>query len=213
MPNFHLDTLDRRAYNDSIEALGSDRSVGFARVAREWWDRHFSWKTHGCVVLCDETGNHLSYIFYVIDRYREYLTIHNIFTPECHRRQGHARTLLSAIFAHAGETQVERFRLSCVPQSLEFYTTLGFIYWGVNSVGDFYCDLPLPDTGLEGVAHMVEAHDDTVLLGSHMRQIRGKVHGNASELSDDRHDRYEAGREFLGGDYRYDTLMEIAEAA
>ncbi len=209
MTTYHLVSLDRKAYSDSIAALGNDKSVGFARLARSWWDRHFSWKAQGCIALADEKGTHLSYIFYKIDRYREYLTIHNLFTPFRYRRKGHAQALLSRIFARAGKAHVRRFRLASVPQSLPFYSSQGFVYWGVNTEGDFYCDLPLPEEGLEGVPGMVKRCNDAELAGERIEQIIGRVGSNETDLTEIQHERFEAGCDFLGENYRHDALMQL----
>jgi len=207
MPTFSLISLDRNAYNDSIARLGADRSLGFARQARDWWDRHFSWKAHNCIVLTDGEGRHLSYIFYIIDRYREYLTIHNIFTPFLYRRHGYAKELLSLVFKKACGEHVRRFKMFSVPQSLEFYDSLGMIYWGVDVQGDYYCNLPMPDEGLEGVHDMVERCDSSELIGNSFETIYGKVHDNQTHLSDAKQQTYDERCDFLGTGYRYDALM------
>lgn len=207
MPLCHLEHLDREAYSASIAKIDDPKSAGFARLARNWWDRHFSWKSQGCIVLADEEGSHLSYLFYKIDRYREYLTIHNLFTPRPHRRRGYARELLRRIFKRACGEHVRRFRMASVPQSLDFYLSMGMVYWGVNSQGDYYCDLPLPEEGLDGVENMVRDYGTAELVGGSFDTIYTKVGGNEKLLSEDQRLAFESDRMKLSDGYMYDALI------
>ncbi len=207
MEHFHLKSLDRQAYINSIETIPDTRSIGFANMALRWWDRHFNWKIDGCIVLCDEKARHLSYIFYKIDGYKEYITIHNLFTPKSLRRNGYAKRLLSMVFDEANTQYVKRFKLSCVSQSLDFYMTLGLIYWGVTSAGDYYCDLPLPREGLEHLEDMIEASSLEQLLGRHCQKIRKKVEGNDLMSDFDQQELYRSDTQKLSEHYRLSALM------
>ena len=213
MPEYHLLHLDRNAYKASVAQIGDAKTRGFARLSMEWWDRHFSWRTHGCVVLADSDEHHLCYIFYKIDRYREYLTIHNIFTPLSQRRNGYAHTLLAMVFRRAIEVHVDRFRLASVPQSLDFYLALGFIYWGLNSAGDYYCDLPIPDGGLDELDAMIGRMDSSELLGNRRDAVYAKVHGNEGDLDKSQQQRYGSDKKKMGSHYRLGTLEGLQEEA
>ena len=209
MPDYRLIHLDRNAYKASVAKIADPRTRGFAKLSLEWWDRHFSWRVHGCVVLADETGGHLCYIFYKIDRYGEYLTIHNIFTPLALRRRGYAHALLKIVFDRAHDKHVRRFRLASVSQSLDFYLSLGFVYWGLNSVGDYYCDLPIPADGLEGVEAMVRRNDSSGLLGERFDSVYAKIYGNETRLETTEQQRYEADKRKMHGSYRLETLERL----
>jgi GNAT superfamily N-acetyltransferase len=207
MPTYHLTNLNREAYKDSIATITDTKSAGFAKMALEWWDRHFSWKPHGCVALSDEHDAHLCYIFYKIDRYKEYMTIHNIFTPHPHRRMGYAKILLKRVFAQASDARVSRFRFVSVPQSLDFYLSMGFVYWGINSVGDYYCDLPLPENGLEGIKSMIEESDLETLIGASFETIYSKIGGNENLLSQEQHLGFESDKVKMHKHYLNDAFM------
>ncbi len=209
MPTLHTEHLDREAYSRSTANIDDTKSVGFARQAREWWDRHFSWKAQGCIVLADETDRHLSYIFYKIDRYGDYITVHNLFTPCRYRRSGYARELLRRVFEEASEAHVRRFRMTSVPQSLAFYQSLGMVYWGINGVGDYYCDLPLPEGGLSGVPAMVRKMTVSELVGKSFDTIYTKVGGNEALLSPEQHLAFESDCLKLAEGYMYDALMDL----
>lgn len=207
MPHYHLEDLNRNDYLDSISHIKDDKSVRFATMALNWWDRHFSWKVHGCVILANEQQEHLSYIFYKIDRYDEYITIHNIFTPLEFRRNGYAHTLFKLVFQIAEKKNVSRLRMTCVPQSLDFYMSMGFVYWGINSQGDYYCDLPLPKGGIDQVDEMIQKTSPRKLAGKHLSAIISKVKGNIEKLDDVQTKVYKKNAQKLSDSYFYKELM------
>lgn len=183
MSTYHLEYLNRENYLDSITTIEDKPTSNFANMSLKWWDKKFGWYEKGCVTLSDEKNAHLSYLFYKIDRYDNYLTIHNIFTPNSQRRHGYAEALMLLVFNLAAAKHVKRFRLTCILNSLDFYLSLGFVYWGVNSVGDFYCDLPLPKEGLMGVIPMIAALSTTELIGKSLDIIYKKTYQNNINLT------------------------------
>jgi len=207
LQKFHLEHLNRNDYIDSIAQIKDKKSFGFANLALHWWDRHFSWKVHGCITLSNEKKEHLCYIFYKIDRYNEYITIHNIFTPLQFRRKGYASQLFERVFQIADEKRVRRFRITCVPQSLNFYLTLGLVYWGINRLGDYYCDLPLPKGGMPQIEQMVKNTDPEELAGEYIHNIVSKVKGNREKLDSAQSIIHEVHTKKLEERYLYDELM------
>jgi len=174
---------DRETFVESISHIQDKKSIGFANMSLAWWDKHFSWKAGGCVILIDEQKHHLCYLFYKIDRYHQYLTLHNLLTPLCHRRHGYAFMLLHWVFALAAEQHVSRFRATCVPQSLQFYLSLGFLYWGLTSSKDYYCNMPLPNEGLDGIHTMVANQSSKELAGTALQTIYDKTINNDHDLT------------------------------
>jgi GNAT superfamily N-acetyltransferase len=155
MSQYKLIALGRDEYLNSIERLKNDQSIRFANMSLDWWDKQYGWNQQGCFALTDAGNLHLCYIFYKIDRFHDYITIHNIFTPQAQRRHGYAQILLQLIFDLAITKDVKRFRLTSVSTSLDFYLSRGLVYWGVNSVGDFYCELPISEDGLTGLKERI----------------------------------------------------------
>lgn len=206
MSLYHLKHLDRNEYIASVATIKDPKTVRFANMSLEWWDQHFIWHRQGCVVLSDAEQNHLCYVFYKIDRYREYMNVHNIFTPLAERRNGYAHILLRMIFELAIAEKVKRFKLSSVSRSLDFYLALGFVYWGVNSVGDYYCDLPMPAKGLDTLASMVEQLDMSALLGSSLELIYAKVNGHNSSLNPGQSLIFNSDKIKMGEDFMLDAL-------
>lgn len=207
MSKHHFDYLDRDAYITSIATIEDPKSLKFAKMSLDWWDRHFSWKRHKCLVLCDEDNRHLCYVFYNIDRYRMYMTIHNIFTPLVMRRQGYAHELLNETFEIALEKRVRRFNLTSISTSLDFYLSLGFVYWGVNSVGDYYCDLPVPQNGLGALQSMTSVTDIHTLIGGNISKIFNKIKGNESNLSDTQTQIYKKDKIKMGKHYLHSAFL------
>lgn len=212
MEHYHLKSLERQAYIASTALIQDPGTLRFADQSLAWWDRHFSWKAHGCSVLCDTEENHLCYLFFRIDRYGEYLTLYNLFTPAAERRKGHATRLLRLILAEAVEKHVRRITFSSVTSSLDFYAVLGFIYWGINDIGDYYCNLPLPKEGLDGITAMTRIPNTADLLGSYIVPIHAKVDGNERYLTPAQDLIHQANVLKLGKSYVKDTIEKKGNA-
>jgi len=209
MSAYRITYLDRKHYLESVAEIADLPTRRFADMSLKWWDRHFSWSAQGCAVLCNEKEEHLCYLFYKIDCYRDYVTFHNIFTPLAMRRHGYARMLLGMIFVLALSEHVRRFRITSISKSLDFYLPLGFAYWGVNSVGDYYCDLPLPAKGLEGLDTMVRQTDTETLIGDAGASIQKKIDGNETKLSAEQTEIYEDDVAKMGRHYLHDAFNDL----
>ncbi len=207
MPIFHLEHLSRAAYISSISTIVDPQSIKFAKTSLAWWDERSRWQSEGCMTLCDADNNHLCYIFFTIDHYRMYLTIHNFFTPLVSRRKGYAYALLNEIFNLALEKHMTRFKFSSISTSLDFYLALGFVYWGVNSVGNYYCDLPIPVKGLSSLNVMVTQSDTATLLGKNMDKIYEKIDGNILRLNTIQLITYESDKIKMGKSYMLTLLI------
>ncbi len=209
MPNFHLEHLSRDNYISSLETIEDARTMRFATMSLNWWDKQFGWYSQGCIALTDDSDTRLSYIFFTIDRYKEYITVHNIFTQDSMRRNGYAYELLKMVFDLALCKQVKRFKLTSISNSLDFYLSMGFSYWGVNSVGDYYCDLPMPFDGLDGVEFMTENSNAQTLIGKKFDTIYKKVADNETNLNETKSDRYDKDVVKMGENYMLEELLEI----
>jgi hypothetical protein len=127
------------------------------------------------------------------------------------RRNGYAQELLKMVFAFAMTLHVKRFKLTSISNSLDFYLSMGFTYWGVNSVGDYYCDLPMPFDGLGGVGFMTLNSDALTLIGRKLEKIHTKVIDNNIHLSDLQNVIYENDLIKMGKSYMLDELLYIKE--
>jgi len=208
LSNYHLEYLSRDAYISSISTINDPKSLKFANMSLYWWDERCKWKSEGCVTLCDSDNNHLCYIFFTMDHYRMNMIIHNIFTPLAMQRKGYAYELLNGIFNIAIEKNITRFKLSSISTALDFYLALGFVYWGLNSVGDYYCDLPIPIEGLSTLNAMVIQADTATLLGKNMDKIYDNVKGNSLKLNATQLLTYESDKLKMGKRYMHTMLMD-----
>lgn len=203
---YHTEFLNRKEYISSIESIQDTRTSNFANMSLKWWDEQYGWYTKGCIVLCDSENIHLCYIFFKIDRNNEYITLHNVFTQLSLRRNGYAQELLAIVFDLALKLKVKRFKLTSISNSLDFYLALGFIYWGVNCVGDYYCDLPIPLEGLSGVKEMTENATIETLIGKKFTKIHAKVGVNETQLSQTQTTIYEKDIVKMKGSYMLENL-------
>jgi hypothetical protein len=159
--------------------------------------------------LVNEEDTHLCYLFSKTDRYSEYLSVYNLFTPLNERRHGYAHKLLQIIISRAKKHHVKRINFSSVSDSLDFYLALGFIFWGVNNIGDYYCDLPIPTQGLDGFEEMIQTDTLETLIGRNIEKIYAKVHGNAINLTPNQLVRYENDRIKLVSKCNFEALSVL----
>lgn len=205
----HTITLDHDQYMESIADIADDATHRFALQAESWWNRHFSWKKDGCRVLMNESGEHLAYLFYKVDRYHEYMTLHNLFTPDIHRNRGYAFNMLETLFQIQADQGVKRFHMNCTPQALGFYAKLALVYWGVDTTGNYHCDLPLPENGVAGIDAMVKESSNCELLGEKAQKIYQKVQDNGEHFETEKSRRFEADKKMLEEAYRHEALKEL----
>lgn len=212
MSLYHLESLSRDAYIASTALIQDPKTLRFADQSLAWWDRHFSWNAQGCAVLCDKNNGHLCYLFSKIDRYGEYITLYNLFTPLSEQRKGYATEMLHLILEEALKKHVRRITFSSVSSSLDFYALLGFIYWGINDIGDYYCNIPLPKRGLAGIIEMTQEGDHKQMIGQNLAKIYAKVYGNERRLTPKQRLTYETDILKLGKSYAHAKVKSFHES-
>lgn len=79
--------------------------------------------------------------------------------------------------------KVNRFKLNSISKSLDFYLSLGFIYWGLNTQADYYCDLPIPKRGLLSLSEMTYKNTNSFLIGKNNKIISSRTEGNSKNLT------------------------------
>ena len=141
-------TYSREEYLESVQKIEDFDTLKFSKQALDWWDKYYSWKKEAPLCL-KENGKDICYLFYSISNNNEYLTIHNIFTPKKHRFKGFAYILLKHLFKTLSQTDTKRFKMYCVSSSLDFYMKLGLNFWGVNELGQYYCDCTMPASNIK----------------------------------------------------------------
>ncbi|KIM11331.1 MAG: hypothetical protein KU37_06760 [Sulfuricurvum sp. PC08-66] len=197
--------LSRQAYIDATALIIDAPSIRFASQALAWWDRHYSWSS-GCSALVDDAGAIVCYIFAKTDRYGDYLTIHNLFTPLISQRHGYAKILLGEVMDEAILAHTRRISFASVSDSLDFYSGLGFIYWGVTSAGDFHCDLPL--VALSQIEMLIDTHTSEELMGTSHAKIYAKTHANLVSRTLSQQAQFDADVTKMGLGFRLESVEE-----
>ena len=205
-------TLEKGALEASIAEINDTSTQNFGTQAVEWWDERFNWENNPCHVLSDDDGNHMAYLLYTLDASGDNLSIHYLFVPKNFRACGHARTMMEFALGKGVEAGAHRFNLSSVHSALAFYSRLGMVYWGINGAGQYYCDLPLPESGLAGVNKMVKSSSAEELAGSGWKKIFQKVQFGGERLSEEEWRHHQERKKDLGWRYQYKGLEVIAEA-
>jgi hypothetical protein len=176
--------LNREEYIASVASIEHSSSQEFAQQSLKWWDSYYSWNKFPCLCLEDDNGKDVCYLFYHISRNNQYLTIHNILTPFHSRFKGYAKKLLTLLFnkilLHA---DIERVKMYCVSSSLQFYMNLGIDFWGVNRIGQYYTDFPMPDSNIKEIKELMNNEDLTQISTKNRNAIYNKLQDNGSEFN------------------------------
>ncbi len=146
-----------------------------------WWDDYYSWSRFPPLCM-RENDEDICYLFYEVSKNGEYLTIHNVLTPKVHRGKGYAFALLEHLFLTLAPENIKRFKLLCVSSSIDFYNKLGMNYWGVNHLGQYYCDFKMPRSSLLEIPKIVEDTNVTEFTDENLLKIYEKVRLNGKEF-------------------------------
>jgi len=137
--------LNREQYLQSVMKMNHFQSLQFAKQSLDRWDDYFSWVKSPCLCLVDNDGLDVCYLFYYVSKDNKYLTIENILTPYPSRFNGYAKKMLTILFnTILLNSKIQRVKMYCVSSSLQFYMNLGIDFWGVNKIGQYYADFPMP---------------------------------------------------------------------
>lgn len=208
----HIIELTRDEFLESAQTIEDYDSLTFSKHCLDWWDSYFSWTKFPPLCLVDAQDEHVCYLFYNISKDNQYLTIHNLLTPKASRYNGYAKMLLSHLFEKVANLHIERFKMYCVSSSLLFYNTLGLEYWGVNDIGQYYCDYKMPEKNIDEIPQIVadasldEIDDKTILA------IYEKLKNNGAEFDDKQYAIYEDIVGKLQDRYHFEELCERVEA-
>lgn len=173
--------LTRAQYLLSAQKIKDFDSLQFANQAMLWWDDYYSWSRFPPLCM-RENDEDICYLFYEVSKNGEYLTIHNVLTPKVHRGKGYAFALLEHLFLTLTHKNIERFKLLCVSSSIDFYNKLGMNYWGVNHLGQYYCDFKMPRSSLLEIPQIVEETDVNEFTDENLLKIYEKVRLDGKEF-------------------------------
>jgi len=198
--------LDRDEYLHSVKKIDDFDTLKFSKHALDWWDDYYSWKNFPPIALSLD-GINKAYIFYNISKDNRYLTIHNLFTPKAFRNKGYAHKLLSELFKIKSGNDIERFKMYCVSSSLEFYSSLGLSYWGVNSLNQYYCDFKMPNKNISEIPKIVHNTSVSEFTDIEYEYIYEKIIANGSDFDMKQTDIYNDAVEMLGNKYMFDIFL------
>jgi len=201
--------LNRQAYIDSVMEMSHFATLRFAKEALEWWDSYYDWGREPCVVLY-EGEEAVCYLFYHISKNQEYLTIHNLFTPYPHRFHGYAKAMLKILFEGLKPFAIERVKLFAVSSSIRFYMKLGVDFWGVNTIGQYYSDFPMPQS-LEDIPYQMLHPSLEGLLPKRLDEIYAKLQSNGSAFEGKALVTFNLAKEQMQKRYRFEELKKMVE--
>ena len=199
--------LDRDEYLYSVKKMGDYDTLKFSKQALDWWDDYFSWEEFPPMAISLD-GINKAYLFYSISKDRRYLTIHRLFTPKAFRKQGFAQKLLGELFNIKSNTNIDRFKILCVPKSLHFYNSIGLNYWGVNSLNQYYCDFEMPKHSMCEIAQIVKDTSTSQFTQKEYESIYKKLKDNGSNFNTKQTDSHKSSMEMLGERYMHKTFLQ-----
>ena len=200
--------LNRDEYLISVKKIADFKSLSFSKSALDWWDNYYSWEKFPPLCLINDKKKHVCYLFYTISKDNEYLTIHNLLTPNMHRSHGYAYQLLKYLFSHLSQNKIRRFKMNCVSSSLDFYNKLGLEYWGINDLSQYYCDFKMPISDISEIPQIVKDSKLSEISDERIMKIFEKLKNNGTTLEEKMIDKFEDSKEKLIGKYHFDLLCK-----
>ncbi len=200
-------TLSREEYLTSVKKMDDFYSLKFSKHALECWDDYYSWKLNPPLCLIDDNHKHVCYLFYSVSSDKSYLTIKYLLTPKPDRHHGFAYILLNHLFHLLSEQHIQRFRMYCLSSSLEFYTKLGLEYWGVNDIGQYYCDFKMPLLDISEIPQIVEDSSVNDFTKIRFDEIYEKLKNNGDNFNIKDTETYQKSLIKMGDKYIFYKLL------
>jgi len=204
-----IKNLTQEQYLKSTSAITHIASKEFAVQAYKYCDDFINWKEFPCICL-EENGNDVCYLFYHLSRDKRYLTIDNILTPFEHRYNGHAKYLLTFLFKKFSQGSIiQRVKMFCVSSSLEFYMKLGVDFWGVNKLGQYYTEFPIPKNGMDELEVLMKNETLSTLYKRELKVIYKKLELNGSSFDEQETLIFNKSLNLMGKRYRFKELYDL----
>lgn len=202
--------LNREQYIASVAEIQHLSSQEFAQQSLKWWDSYYSWNKFPCLCLENDKGEDVCYLFYHISKNNQYLTIHNILTPFKSRFNGYAKEILTLLFNKILlQADIERVKMYCVSSSLKFYMNLGIDFWGVNKLGQYYTDFPMPDSSIKEIKELMRNEDLTQLSDKNRNTIYSKLQDNGTKFNEKETATFQKALILLKERYRFKELKDF----
>lgn len=173
--------LNREQYLQSVMKMNHFQSLQFAKQSLDRWDEYFSWVKSPCLCLVNDDGLDVCYLFYYVSKDDKYLTIENILTPYPNRFNGYAKKMLTILFnVILLNSKIQRVKMYCVSSSLQFYMNLGIDFWGVNKIGQYYTEFPMPKCDICEIKLLMNNEHFQTVSQDYINLIYNKLKENGS---------------------------------
>lgn len=206
----NIKTLNKDQYIKSTSSITHTASKEFASQAFKYCNDFIDWDQFPCLCL-ENFGEDVCYLFYHLSKDKRYLTIDNILTPFNHRNNGYAKYLITFLLKKFSKGSIiERVKMFCVSSSLEFYMKLGIDFWGVNKLGQYYTEFPLPKNGIDEIDVLMKKENLSTLYKRELKVIYKKLELNGSEFNEKERKIFNRSLKLLGKRYRFKELYNLA---
>lgn len=201
-------SLNREEYLTSVKKIADYKSLCFSKEAMLWWDNYYSWEKFPPLCLINDNEKHCCYLFYNISKNNDYLTIHNLFTPNIYRKNGYAYELLDYLFKDLSKKEIKRFKMYCVSSSIGFYNKLGLEYWGVNDLLQYYCDYKMPNFNIDEIPQIVKDSKLSEISDERVLEIFESLKNNGLNFDEKQKERFEDLKDKVKDKYHFDLLCK-----
>jgi hypothetical protein len=202
--------LSRAGYLKSVLKLSHFDTLKFAKQAMLWWDDYYSWDAFPPLCLI-KNKKVVCYLFYTVSKNKDYLTIHNILTPKKSRNKGYAKEILRVLFDERLIKQhIKRVKMLCVSSSVSFYMKLGVDFWGVNKLGQYYTNFPMPKN-IKDIPNMMKNNHLSTLNQDELKSIFDKLKHSDKDFNEKEKEIYQNNKSIMKDRYRFEELKEMVE--
>ena len=201
--------LNPEQYLQSTSSITHIGSKEFATQAYEYCNNFIKWEEFPCISL--EVDNRIvCYLFYHLSKDKRYLSIDNILTDFEYRHNGYAKYLLSFLFKKFSQGSItQRVKMYCVSSSLKFYMKLGVDFWGVNHLGQYYTEFPIPKNGIDEIKTLMKNETLSTLYKRELQSIYKKLKLNGSSFNKNEKEVFDNSLKLLKNRYRFKELYNL----
>ena len=118
------------------------KNTSFLKASHSLWKRFKNYDSHPPFVLIED-NDAVAIIFATNSKRTNYINLYEIVTIQGHERKGYGSKIWNQFVKYWANTQMERIKLSCTPDSIGFHIKNGLVFWSVDNSGSLRSDQPL----------------------------------------------------------------------
>lgn len=99
----------------------------------------------------------------------------------------------------------------CVATSVQFYMKLGMDFWGVNTLGQYYTEFPMPKNHINEIPKLMENENLSTLSLEELNILYSKLGENGATFNKKEKDAFENCLLILGRRYRFSEFCKARE--